>query len=53
MLAELGVELDSKMSGLDAPSQAPPAKGGKVATTEEEEALMDALPDLGARLDAL
>lgn len=53
VLAELGVELDSKMAGLDAPSKVPPT-GEKMATTnEEEEALMDALPDLRARLDAL
>lgn len=52
VLAELGVEMDSKMAGLDAPSKVPPT-GEKVATTEEEEALMDALPDLRARLDAL
>jgi len=52
VLAELGVELDSTMAGLDAPSK---MMGGKekLATTEEEEALMDALPDLRARLDAL
>ena len=50
VLAELGVELDSEMSRLDAPSQAPPAKGGKVATTEEEEAFLDALPDLAIRV---
>ena len=52
VLAELGVEMDSKMAGLDAPSKVPPT-GEAVATTEEEEALMDALPDLRARLDAL
>jgi len=51
VLAELGVELDGKMVGLNAPSKVPPS--GQVATTEEEEALMDALPDLRARLDAL
>ena len=52
MKAELDEALDSKMSGLNAPSMAPPARGG-VATTKEKEALMDALPDLRARLDAL
>ncbi|KAL7525866.1 hypothetical protein ACHAXR_003429 [Thalassiosira sp. AJA248-18] len=52
VLAELGVEMDSKMAGLDAPSKVPPS-GQQVATSEEEEALMDALPDLRARLDAL
>mmetsp|Transcript_40258 Transcript_40258/g.72527 ORF Transcript_40258/g.72527 Transcript_40258/m.72527 type:complete len:225 (-) Transcript_40258:358-1032(-) len=49
VLAELGVELGDKMVGLDAPSKVPPTG----AATEEEEALMDALPDLKARLDAL
>ena len=53
MLAKLGVELDSKMSMLDAPIKAPPAKWGKVATTEEKEVLMDAFPNLRARMDAL
>ena len=55
VLAELGVELDTQMVGLDAPSKAPPKKEGETdkITTEEEEALMDALPDLKARLDAL
>ena len=51
VLAELGVELDSKMVGLDAPNKAPPKKEGEIS--EEEAALMDALPDLRARLDAL
>jgi len=51
VLAELGVELDQKMVGLDAPSKVLPASEEKVS--EEEEALMDALPDLRARLDAL
>jgi len=55
VLAELGVELDTQMVGLDAPSKAPPKKEGETdkISTEEEEALMDALPDLKARLDAL
>ena len=56
VLAELGVELDTQMVGLDAPSKAPPKKEGEETdkiSTEEEEALMDALPDLKARLDAL
>lgn len=52
VLAELGVELDGKMVGLDAPNKVLPGKEG-VAISEEEEALMDALPDLRARLDAL
>jgi len=50
VLAELGVEMDEKMVGLNAPSKVPPTG---TAVTEEEEALMDALPDLRARLDAL
>ncbi len=50
VLAELGVEMDKKMVGLNAPSKI----GGATTTiAEEEEALMDALPDLRARLDAL
>ncbi len=53
VLAELGIEMDSKMAGLNAPSKMPPGKVAAAATTEEEEALMDALPDLKARLDAL
>ena len=55
VLAELGVELDSKMVGLDAPNKAPPKKEGEQeqGISEEEAALMDALPDLRARLDAL
>jgi hypothetical protein len=52
VLAELGVEMDQKMVGLDAPSQVPLTEG-ESKLTEEEEALMDALPDLKARLDAL
>jgi hypothetical protein len=49
VLAELGVEMDSKMVGLSAPSAQP----ANAAATAEEEALADALPDLKARLDAL
>lgn len=44
VLAELGVELDSQMVGLNAPAK---------KLTEEEEALNDVLPDLKARLNAL
>jgi|EP00979_Chaetoceros_neogracilis_P015300 hypothetical protein len=44
VLAELGIELDSQMVGLSAPSAMPAG-----ATAEEE----DAMPDLKARLDAL
>ncbi|KAL3783329.1 hypothetical protein HJC23_011093 [Cyclotella cryptica] len=51
VLAELGVELDQKMVGLNAPSRVP--EGDEKMSAEEEEALMDALPDLRARLDAL
>lgn len=53
VLAELGVEMDQKMVGLDAPSRLPVKEGEEVKMSEEEEALMDALPDLKARLDAL
>lgn len=49
VLAELGVEMDSQMVGLSAPSKVP----AKTVEVEEEEALNDALPDLRARLDAL
>ena len=54
ILAELGVELDTKMVGLDAPSKKlHPAENKEDMTKEEEEALIDLLPDLKARLDAL
>jgi hypothetical protein len=53
VLAELGVEMDQKMVGLDAPSRLPVKEGEEVKMSEEEEALMDALPGLKARLDAL
>ena len=49
VLAELGIEMDQKMVGLEAPSKIQ-GEEQQVATTEEEEALMDALPDLRARL---
>lgn len=45
VLAELGVELDQQMVGLNAPA--------KKLQTEEEEVLDEVLPDLKARLDAL
>lgn len=48
VLAELGVEMDSKMVGLSAPSKAPPTKEAAV-----QEEVDDALPDLRSRLDAL
>ena len=53
VLAELGIEVDQKMVGLEAPSKIEGSEEAVAATTEEEEALMDALPDLRARLDAL
>lgn len=55
ILAELGVELDTKMMGLDAPKSKLPSEGNKEQdmTKEEEDALFDLLPDLKARLDAL
>lgn len=49
VLAELGVELDSQMVGLNAPSKNP----NQGLSQEEQEALDDVLPDLKARLDAL
>jgi len=54
VLAELGVEMDQGMVGLDAPSQGLPVKEEESKmTSEEEEALLGVLPDLKARLDAL
>ncbi|KAL3827346.1 hypothetical protein ACHAXA_005092 [Cyclostephanos tholiformis] len=50
VLAELGVEMDKHMVGLNAPSK---IAGATTAITEEEEALMDVLPELRARLSAL
>lgn len=47
VLAELGVEMDSKMVGLNAPS------GQPQMSIEEQEALDSVLPDLKARLNAL
>ena len=52
VLAELDVEMDSKMAGLDAPSRIQGAEKTS-AEKEEEEALMDVMPDLRAGLDAL
>jgi division protein CdvB (Snf7/Vps24/ESCRT-III family) len=49
VLAELGVELDSQMVGLNAPSKKPENE----LTQEEQDALDDVLPDLKARLNAL
>lgn len=50
VLAELGVELDQQMIGLNAPSVKPV---GEEISQEEQDVLADALPDLRARLDAL
>lgn len=52
VLAELGVEMDSKMVGLDAPSNNLQPVQEKMST-EEQEALDALLPDLKSRLDAL
>jgi len=49
VLAELGIEMDQKMVGLNVPSAMPL----DAQANAEEEALSDALPDLKARLDAL
>jgi division protein CdvB (Snf7/Vps24/ESCRT-III family) len=51
VLAELGVELDSQLVGLNAPSKNPNA--GEQLTNAEQDALDDLLPDLKARLNAL
>jgi Snf7 len=50
VLAELGVEMDAKMVGLDAPHS---KLAGEQLSQEEQNALDDALPDLKARLNAL
>jgi charged multivesicular body protein 2B len=51
VLAELGVELDSQMVGLSAPTK---IKGSELlAQQEEQDALDSVLPDLSARLNAL
>ncbi|CAB9522726.1 Charged multivesicular body protein [Seminavis robusta] len=50
VLAELGVEMDAKLVGLDAPQSKPV---GEQLSQEEQNALDDALPDLKARLNAL
>ena len=50
VLAELGVELDSKLVGLDAPMIRPQTED---LSPEEADALDSALPDLKARLNAL
>lgn len=50
VLAELGVELDQQMVGLDAPKTKLQVNGTE---TVEKDPLEDALPDLRARLNAL
>lgn len=50
VLAELGLELDGQMVGLDAPNKTPATQE---ASQEEVDALMETLPDLRARLNAL
>jgi charged multivesicular body protein 2A len=50
VLAELGIELDSQMVGLNAPMSKPQ---GEQLSSEEQAALDDVLPDLKARLNAL
>jgi charged multivesicular body protein 2B len=49
VLAELGIELDSKFGGLHAPTARPQNE----MSLEEQEALESVLPDLKARLNAL
>lgn len=50
VLAELGIELDSKLVGLDAPMAKPQSEA---MSQEEVDALESVLPDLNARLNAL
>lgn len=52
VLSELGLELDGQMVGLDAPMKKPVGQMDAVAE-DEVDALMQGLPDLKARLDAL
>lgn len=52
VLAELGVEMDSKMVGLNAPSSRPTGEEAQLSQ-EEADALDSILPDLKARLNAL
>merc|ERR1719162_378795 len=52
VLAELGVELDSQMVGMNAPSNNLQHVSENMST-EEQEALDAMLPDLKSRLDAL
>jgi charged multivesicular body protein 2B len=53
VLAELGVELDSQMVGLNAPSNKLSSNAENALSQEEQDALDDVLPDLRARLNAL
>jgi len=53
VLAELGVELDSQMVGMNAPSNNLQQPASEKMSTEEQEALDAMLPDLKSRLDAL
>jgi len=52
VLAELGIELDQKMIGLNAPSTVP-VRAGQQGVEEPEDALLKTLPDLHARLKSL
>lgn len=53
VLAELGVEMDAKMVGLDAPTVKPIAENPNALSQEESDVLDSILPDLNARLNAL
>jgi division protein CdvB (Snf7/Vps24/ESCRT-III family) len=53
VLAELGVEMDSRLVGLDAPMIKPLAEDPNALSQEEVDALESVLPDLSARLNAL
>lgn len=52
VLAELGLEMDQQMAGLNAPAGVRP-QGNKVQGDKEDDDLLDALPDLRERLNAL
>merc|ERR1711933_668919 len=51
VLAELGVEMDSKFVGLNAPTVRP--QSGEALSSEEQDVLDGILPDLASRLNAL
>ena len=51
MLAELDVELASKMLGMDAPSKAPPSEWGRLPPRRKKETLMDSFPNLRSKLN--